>query len=156
MNTDVVDSKQKQLSPNDILIIAAHQDRIGASYFSKIAKNAKGISGPRIQYTEFIESMRDPSLIRIREGNTLFVIHPVKNRIGYVRSYNADTARNYVSNMVEMCKAARIMGFDILLALVHGKVAPVMDAAYRKYKSANTDYARKNGQVIVVLGSERK
>lgn len=156
MNTDVVDSKQKQLSPNDILIIAAHQDRIGASYFSKIAKNAKGISGPRIQYTAFIENMRDPSLIRIREGNTLFVIHPVKNRIGYVRSYNADTARNYVNNMVEMCKAARIMGFDILLALVHGKVAPVMDAAYRKYKSANTDYVRKDGQVIVVLGSERK
>jgi hypothetical protein len=156
MNTDVVDSKQKQLSPNDILIIAAHQDKISASYFSKIAKNAKGISGPRIQYTEFVESMKDPALIRIREGNTLFVIHPVKDRIGYVRSYNADTARNYVNNIVEMFKAARIIGFDILLALAHGKVSPVIDAAYRKYKSADTDYGRKNGQIIIVLGSERK
>jgi hypothetical protein len=156
MNTDIVDSKKKQLSPDDILVIAAHQDRIGASYFSKIAKNAKGISGARLQYTAFLENMKDPSLIRLKEGNTLFVIHPVKDRIGYVRSYNADTARNYMNNMVDMCRAARKMGFDILLARVHGKVAPVMDAAYRKYKSADTDYGRKDGQVIVVLGSERK
>jgi hypothetical protein len=156
MKTEVVDSKQKQLSPNDILIIAAHQDTIGSSYFSKISKNAKGISGARIQYTVFIENMKDPSLIRLIEGNTLFVIHPVKDRIGYVRSYNADTARNYVNNIVEMYKAARKMGFDILLARVHGKVSPVLDAAYKKYKSSNTDYGRQGGQVIVVLGNERK
>jgi hypothetical protein len=156
MKTEVVDSKQKQLSPNDILIIAAHQDTIGASQFSKIAKKAKGISGARIQYTAFLENMKDPSLIRLKEGNTLFVIHPVKDRIGYVRSYNADTARNYVNNIVDMYKAARKMGFDVLLARVHGKVAPVLDAAYKKYKSADTDYGRQEGQVIVVLGSERK
>lgn len=113
MNVYPVDSQQHMLNPNDIFIVAAHEDKTGLKQVRKDAEDF-GISPERMLYALKIKSFQDPKLIRIRSGNTLFGIKAYPNRLGYVTSFNGDTRNNYVNNMVDFLQSARKLGFDQL------------------------------------------
>lgn len=97
----LVDSKNKQLDEQAILMIAAQETKSkysAAQVFAALVKelNLRGTS-------------------TYRAGNTLFVIHHAKGRVGTFRALNADTARNYLENSYEFIQAAYEMGFDTLM-----------------------------------------
>ena len=97
----LVDSKNKQLDEQAILMVAAQETKSkysAAQVFAALVKelNLRGTS-------------------TYRAGNTLFVIHHAKGRVGTFRALNADTARNYLENSYEFIQAAYEMGFDTLV-----------------------------------------
>jgi hypothetical protein len=97
---EMVDSQQQELSPEDIVAIAALNTDAGID---------------RQQAIQMIntELQMDDTLF-IRQGNTLFIIHKAAPGIGWFRALNADTAPNFLANSLEFIKACYKMGFDTM------------------------------------------
>jgi hypothetical protein len=98
----LVDSKEKQLSQDAILMIAAQE--------TKSRHPASTV------YAALVKELNMTGTSILREGNTVFVIHNAEGRIGVFRALNADTARNYLENSYAFIQAAYKMGFDILVS----------------------------------------
>jgi hypothetical protein len=98
----LVDSKNKQLSSESILMIAAQQ--------------TKSPYSPEQVYAALVKEMNLKGTSTYREGNTVFLMHHAKGRIGTFRALNADTARNYLENSRTFIQDAYKMGFDILVS----------------------------------------
>lgn len=97
----LVDSKKKQLKDEAVLMIAAQETKSphpAASVFAAL-----------------VEEMNQPGTSTYRAGNTIFLMHHVRDRIGFFRALNADTARNYLENSYEWVQAAYKMGFDTMV-----------------------------------------
>lgn len=116
---EMVDSQQEELSPEDIVAIAAMNTDAGVD---------------RQQAIEMInaELQMDDTLF-IRQGNTLFILHKAAPSIGWFRALNADTANNYLENSVEFVKACYKMGFDTVASIFED---PAIIAIFR-YISKN-------------------
>ena len=160
MNIHVVDSHQTMLSPNDIFVVAAHEFKDGLDN-PKIKKTSRQykISPERLQYTIMVRMFQDPSLIRIREGNTFFAIKAMPERAGFVFSWNADTARNYVNNMVEFIYAAKKMGFNNLVANLHSEeIVRLTKLADKRLKESGIKfkYDSKSGLLFISIEEKRK
>lgn len=97
----LVDSKKKQLGEQAILLIAAEE--------TKSKYSAAQV------YAAIVKEMNLRGTTVYRAGNTLFIMHHAKGRIGTFRALNADTARNYLENSYEFIQAAYKMGFDTLM-----------------------------------------
>ena len=67
-------------------------------------------------YAALVKEMNMEGTSTYREGNTVFLMHHAKGRIGTFRALNADTARNYLENSYIFIKDAYEMGFDILVS----------------------------------------
>lgn len=115
MNIHPVDSTEHMLNPNDIFLVAAHEQKLDVPNLKQAAKKA-GVSEERLVYTLFLKEFSDPRLIRIRSGNTMFSIAAFPERTGFVRAYNGDTGQNFINNLVDFFHAARKIGFDQLIA----------------------------------------
>lgn len=111
MDIHQVNSKETMLNENDIVIVAAYM--ADQSKFAEAAKE-HGVSSERLLYTFYINQMQNPALIRIREGNTLFTIIALENRVGYVSMYNGDVQENVAPNLFGFLQAAYKMGFNAL------------------------------------------
>ena len=98
----LVDSKKKQLGEQAILMIAAQE--------TKSPHPASSV------YAAIIKEMNMEGTSVVREGNTLFVIHNGRGRVGLFRALNADTARNYLENSYAFIQGAYKMGFDVLVS----------------------------------------
>jgi hypothetical protein len=98
----LVDSKKKELSSEAILMIAAQQ--------------TKSPYSPEQVYASLVKEMNMEGTSTYREGNTVFLMHHAKGRIGIFRALNADTARNYLDNSYTFIKDAYDMGFDVLVS----------------------------------------
>jgi hypothetical protein len=98
----LVDSKKKQLGEQAILMIAAQE--------TKSPHPASSV------YAAIIKEMNMEGTSIVREGNTLFVIHNGRGRVGLFRALNADTARNYLENSYAFIQGAYKMGFDTLVS----------------------------------------
>ena len=98
----LTDSKKKELSVEAILMIAAQQ--------TKSRYSAQQV------YASLVKEMNMEGTSVYREGNTLFIMHHAKGRIGVFRALNADTARNYLDNSYTFIQDAYKMGFDILVS----------------------------------------
>ena len=98
----LVDSKEKKLSEQAILMIAAQE--------TKTPYPASAV------YAAIVKEMNIPGTSVVREGNTLFVVHKAEGRIGIFRALNADTARNYLESSYAFIQAAYKMGFDVLVS----------------------------------------
>ena len=95
---EMVDSKQRQLTSEQIIEVAAANTKVG-----RPMKQVKDMLT-----VEF--SM--PSVWKMRQGNTIFVVHKTKYPgAGFFRALNADTARNFVDNGRVFCQAAYKVGF---------------------------------------------
>lgn len=101
--SSLVDSKKRELSPEEIVKIAAKET--GGKY-----------SVDQIQASLMAEAYESGALM-LRQGNTIFVIHPFKSnpRIALFRAVNADTIQNYFENSVEFAKAMGLAGFQYLV-----------------------------------------
>lgn len=96
----MVDSREQELSPEDIIGIAAMNTDAEADRGKAIAMiNA--------------ELQMDDTLF-VRQGNTLFIIHKAAPGVGWFRALNADVAPNYLENSVEFMRACYKMGFDTM------------------------------------------
>jgi hypothetical protein len=98
----LVDSKKKELGQEAIMMIAAQE--------TKSPYPASSV------YAAMIKEMNMPGTSIVRDGNTLFVIHNAKGRVGIFRALNADTARNYLENSYSFIQGAYKMGFDVLVS----------------------------------------
>lgn len=127
-----VNSKEHMLNPTDIFLVAAHEYKQGLEECAAQAKK-NGISPERMSYSIMIQEYSDKNLIRIREGNTLFTILALPSRVGFVRGYNADTAENYIENMIVFNQAARNLGFDTLISHTTPDVVRALKIALRKH-----------------------
>ena len=97
----LVDSKEKQLGEQAILMIAAEE--------TKSKYSAAQV------YAALVKEMNLRGTTTYRAGNTIFMMHHAKGRVGTFRALNADTARNYLENSYEFIQAAYKMGFDTLV-----------------------------------------
>ena len=95
----LTDSKKKKLSSDAVLMIAAQQ--------TKSKYSAEQV------YAALVKEMNMEGTSTYREGNTVFLMHHAKGRIGTFRALNADTARNYLDNSYQFIQDAYKMGFDI-------------------------------------------
>ncbi len=98
----LTDSKKKKLSSDAVLMVAAQQ--------TKSKYSAEQV------YAALVKEMNMEGTSTYREGNTVFLMHHAKGRIGTFRALNADTARNYLDNSYTFIKDAYDMGFDILVS----------------------------------------
>jgi hypothetical protein len=96
-----VDSKTKLLDPAEIILDHAKQTK------SKYTKD-------QILASIMAES-HEAGAILMRQGNTLFIAHPAKNRTAMFRALNADTAQNYLKNSVLFGKAMYMAGYDVMV-----------------------------------------
>lgn len=157
MNIHVVDSNQHMLVPNDIFIVASHEFKEGLKQYDQAAKKV-GMTPERLQYTAMVKIFQDPSLIRLRAGNTLFAIKAMPKRVGFVMSFNADTAPNYINNIIECFYAARKMGFDVLIAQTHSPaMVKILKAAVRRVNlpDAYAKFDSKTNLFMAVTGKPR-
>jgi len=97
----LVNSKKQKLTEQAILMVAAKETKSkypAATVLAALTKemNVKGTSV-------------------YRAGNTLFIMHHAKGRVGIFKALNADTARNYLENSYEWVQAAYKMGFDTMV-----------------------------------------
>lgn len=97
----LVNSKEKQLGEQAILMIAAEE--------TKSKYSAAQV------YAALVAEMNLRGTTTYRAGNTIFMMHHAKGRVGTFRALNADTARNYLENSYEFIQAAYKMGFDTLV-----------------------------------------
>ena len=152
-----VSSKEHMLNPTDIFVVAANEDKASQKVMEPAAKKAK-VSVERMLYSVFIQDYSDKGLIRIRAGNTLFTIAAFEGRLGLVRSYNGDTAENFINNMHEFMLSARKLGFDFLFAQTHSpEIVRLLKVAARKFKSPDvkTYFDSEAGIFTMSTGEKR-
>lgn len=99
----VVDSRQQELSNEEIIAIAAQET--GSQY------------SPEQVQASIVAETHEEGAILMREGNTLFIIHKSPNNpeVGVFRALNADTAQNYLQNSMVFIQAAAAAGFKTLI-----------------------------------------
>lgn len=153
MKTTPVDSKNEKLDPNEILIIAAHQNKKLAEEYKKKSKKSDGISAERLLHTVYVHELQNTSLIRLKEGNTLFSITPLPHRVGVVSVYNGDVEKNIPNNVLETFMAAQKLGFDFLIFAAVDIKAAYVDSAFAKYKEKNKKMTKKshNGEAVIFV-----
>ena len=142
----LVDSKKKELSAESILMIAAQQ--------TKSKYSAEQV------YASLVKEMNMEGTSVYRQGNTVFLMHHAKGRIGVFRALNADTARNYLDNSYIFIQDAYKMGFDILVSdFEDPTIMNIFKAISRNppqddmgYRAEKTD---KGFRVTVKLGPKR-
>lgn len=94
----MVDSKQRELTPEEIIGIAGMNTDTGMPYGVVV----KAVT----------DELNMPNTLFIRQGNTLFIMHKAKPRVAFFRALNADTAPNFLENSNEFIRACYKMGFD--------------------------------------------
>lgn len=138
---NLVDSKQHMLSVNEIVQISVENMN------SKFPPQAV-IQGITAEY-------RQPGALPMRYGNTLFLCHKGKNKTGFFRALNADTARNYVDNGTRWARESYDIGFDFMVTLFDDPtILNIFKAISRRPPRPSMGYqARKlkDGQIQVVL-----
>jgi hypothetical protein len=97
----LVDSKKQTLKDEAVLMVAAQE--------------TKSKHPAATVFAALVEEMNSYGTTTYRAGNTIFVMHHAKDRIGFFRALNADTARNYLENCYEWVQAAYKMGFDTMV-----------------------------------------
>lgn len=145
-----VDSKHQKLSQDEIIAIAAKE--IGG-----------GHSAEQIKASLAAECYQMRGIL-IREGNTLFMVHPspVQANIGIFRAINADTVPNYMQNCVTFTKAIGVAGFKQLVTQFKDEALlnifkyvkrhqPFKGMGYSVKKTDKGEY-----QVVVNLGQVKK
>ena len=99
---EMVDSKQKQLTGEQIIEVAAANTKVG-----RPMKQVKEML--MVEFTM-------PNVWKMRHGNTIFVVHKTKYPgAGFFRALNADSARNFIENGRVFVDAAYKVGFDTVV-----------------------------------------
>lgn len=143
----LVDSKKKQLKDEAVFMVAAQETKSKHPAAAVLAA--------------LVEEANQPGSTLYRAGNTIFIMHHAKDRIGVFRALNADTARNYLENCYEWVQAAYKMGFDTMVTNFEDPtILNIFKAISRNppqegmgYKAMKTD---QGYQVTLKLGPKRE
>jgi hypothetical protein len=142
----VVDSQQQELSVPEIIRIAAQETK------SKYA--------PSAVLASITKECQMPQTILLRYGNTLFIINKGKNRKGFFRALNADTARNYMQSSLTFIAEAYEIGFDVLVTQFEDPSLLSIFRFIAKDQPADMGYQVKQADgiynVTVILGPRRQ
>ncbi len=105
--TSFVDSKQRELSQEEIIEIAARET--GGKYTAEQVK------------ASLTAEAYELGALMMRQGNTIFVVHQDKSNpvIAVFRALNADILPNYLKNCIEFTKAMGLMGFKYMVTQFH-------------------------------------
>jgi hypothetical protein len=144
--TSFVDSKQRELSQEEIIEIAARET--GGKYTAEQVK------------ASLTAEAYELGALMLRQGNTIFVVHQDKSNptVALFRALNADVLPNYLQNCIEFTKAVGMMGFKYLITQFHDESLlkifeyvrrhqPFKDMGYEVNKTVDGGY-----QVTVNLG----
>lgn len=145
---NLVDSNKTMLPVGEIIRIAAENTE------SPVPANA-------IEHGIKVE-MKQPGALPMRYGNTIFLCHKTKERMGMFRALNADMARNFVQNGNRWVVQAYNAGFDFMVTqfddptLINifkaiSRKPPRPKMAYQVLKLRNGKY-----QVVLQLGPKRE
>jgi hypothetical protein len=142
----LVDSKEKELGVEAIMMIAAQE--------TKSPHPASAI------YAAMVQEMNMVGTSVVRNGNTLFIIHNAEGRVGVFRALNADTARNYLESSYEFIQGAYKMGFDTLVSEFEDPtIFNIFKAISRNPPQEGMGYSaertKKGFRVTVKLGPKR-
>ena len=98
----VVDSRERELSVEEILDVAAKETE--SEYSTQQVKDF------------FFKEVMSPNVKTFKYGNTLYVVHPGRTRkdSGSFRALNADTAENYMQSGYKFVDDAYNAGFRTL------------------------------------------
>lgn len=143
----MVDSRQQQLSSEQIIEIAAANTKVGR---------------PMKQVKEMLTiEFSMPNTWKMQAGNTIFVVHKTtKPGGGFFRALNADTARNFLANSQTFMKAAYQVGFDVVVTQFTDPTILNIFRMIARSQPANMGYAvqrTEDGgyQVTLKLGQPR-
>ena len=144
--TSFVDSKQRELSQDEILEIAARET--GGEYTAEQVKASLGAEAYEL------------GALMIRQGNTIFVVHQEKSNptVAIFRALNADTLPNYLQNCIEFTKAVGLAGFKYLITQFHDEsLLKIFEYVRRHQPFKNMGYEANRTvdggyQVVVTLG----
>jgi len=143
----VVDSKQKKLTDDEIIDIAARETK--AEYTPAQVKSV------------IRHELKLPSAWKARYGNTIYITHQLKPNIGFFRALNADTAKNYVMSGIAFTGEAYRKGYDVLVTQFYdptilnifktiSRNPPRGDMGFAVQRTQDDGY-----QVTLVLGRQR-
>lgn len=152
MTVHHVNSKHYQLSTTDILLVAAHDHPDQAAMHYKDAKSPKNASPVQLMYTIFHQIYVNPKLLRMREGNTLFVIQPGKDGGCVMMVFDGDTPNNTIKNLATACEAARNLGFTkIVLPYDNHLMLQMGKRAFDKFHKPGDKFSSTKDLVVVEL-----
>lgn len=99
---EMVDSKQRKLTSEQIIEIAAANTKVGR---------------PMKQVKEMLTvEFSMPNVWKMQNGNTIFIVHKTKYpSYGFFRALNADVPRNFIENGRVFADAAYKVGFDVVV-----------------------------------------
>lgn len=138
---NLVDSNKTMLPVTEIIKIAAENSE------SPVPVNAivQGIKA----------EMKQPGSLPMRYGNTIFLCHRTKGRMGMFRALNADMARNFVQNGNRWVVQAYNAGFDLMVTQFDDPtLINIFKAISRKPPRQNMAYQvlrTESGEIQVVL-----
>lgn len=146
-----VNSKTYLLSNPDILLVAAHDHPEDAKMHYKNAGSPPQATPVMLLTAIFNQIFVAPHSIRLREGNTLFVLNPgPKGAMMFM--FDADTPNNTVRNMATACEAARKMGFTKLVFPATDNIAKKLGKrAFDKNHKKGDKYSETKNIVTVEL-----
>jgi hypothetical protein len=154
MDIHQVNSKETVLSPDDVVLVAAHM--ADPAPYEASAKE-HGISAERLIHTIYVQLMQNPGLLLIREGNTLFPTAALEDRIGYVTVYNGDVDENIVENFHLFLQAAHKMGFNVLCIKDETDcIKDALDKSSKEFTEAEFGYDDKNDLLVAVFNQPHK
>lgn len=144
--TSFVDSKQRELSQEEIIEIASRET--GGKYTAEQVK------------ASLTAEAYELGALMIRQGNTIFIVHQDKSNpvVAIFRAVNADILPNYLKNCIEFTKAVGLMGFKYMITQFYdasllkifeyiGRHMPFKNMGYQVNKTVDGGY-----QVIASLG----
>lgn len=143
----LVDSKERQLSVEPIIILAA-------------ADRDEDVT-PIAAYAAAITEMNMENATPFQEGNTFFIVHHVEPRQGFFRVWNADTPQNYLENVYTFLQVAHKYGYDVLFTeLENPTVLNLYKAIFKNPPLPDMDYqvekSDENMMLILQLGEPRE
>lgn len=143
----MVDSDERLLNSQEIVQIAL--------------ENTKSKYSPQVAYAAILDEMSQKNSLVFQYGNTLFSVLKGRDRIGFFKALNADTAPNFVDNSKKFVKWAYETGFDGLVtqfsdpAILQvfkaiSKKPPMQGMGYKAMKTQDGGF-----KVVLQLGQPR-
>jgi hypothetical protein len=70
-----------------------------------------------VAFVAIMKELTLPGAFAVRMGNTVFIVHPQKDKVGYAffRAVNADTAKNYVEHSKNFTNQMRDKGYKVMV-----------------------------------------
>lgn len=111
MTPHPVDSHKHLLSEQDILLVAAHSTPHAARQLYEESGKPEGVSPERLMHAVLYQLYQDPKQIRLRHGNTIFLLTPLTEDAALVSMLDGDVRTNLPANLIVGAAAMQKMGY---------------------------------------------